>query len=244
MWRYQTSREFFVFEPQIAWIPIQKAANTAVKHRLYELGVFALESLEADKVEKDTQAIHGALRHSRFQRTPRDLSAVVKSGNSFSFVIVRSPQERLESFYRDKVIGSGWSPGAVANFEKVYGVRHGDTWPSFLEKVLSVPAKYQNPHLRSMKETFRGAGLSHTAFKLYPSSRLDRWDQDLLSYLKNTGFYGMVPVKSGVAVKNASREYKDSFDWFLPPRLAKAYELLYKWDESICDIVENRFVSR
>lgn len=196
LWRQKTTRELFIFEPRVAYIPIQKAANTTVKHNLRELGLFQLEPEEIDKIERDPQAIHGILG-AKYNKSVRVFKIAVRSTNSFAFMIVRRPRERLESFYIDKVLGSGWSESASRNFWKIYGIRRGEPWASFIEKVLAVPGKFQNPHTRSIQETLRWAGLLAGELKIYPTTQLNMWRSDLLEHLDRLGYLPVTPPRTG-----------------------------------------------
>lgn len=238
MWNYHRRTEFFLFSQNVAYVGVPKAASTTIKHKCSELGLFDVSG-EADiaNSDLDPQRIHGWLRNSSFHVKPADFKKALRLSPGFAFLIVRRPRERLESFYKDKVMGAGWNKPAIDVFQNVYGIMPGEPWDTFLEKVLAVPGPFQNPHLRSITETLGAARLKSRELKVYSSSCLADWERDLSQYLSQFSEARLAKGQGRLSAKNVS-SFTGEWDWNLPPRLARRFEKLYGPDEKICDSAE------
>lgn len=163
---------------------IQKAASTTIKHRLTELGVFTLEPKEEHLVKCHPEEIHRTLGAN--YRIP--VGEFVNRANSdgFTFSVIRHPLDRLQSFYRDKVVREGWLDDRGSEFQRLYGVRIGESWPSFLKKVFAVRDRFHNQHIRRFTDTLTHEGKPFP-IHLYTTRFLGLWEADLVHYLFSLG---------------------------------------------------------
>jgi hypothetical protein len=204
-------------------ITVPKAANTTLKATLVaSLDVPDRALIEAKVAgAKDDQRLHDALRKSPFCCA---YGRLLEPDVRIILATLRHPVGRLQSFYRDKVVGGGWPPEKKAEVARLWKIDDRLSFDAMVARIAEIPDAESEPHFRSQTALLGADVIDDGRLRLV---RTERFETDLDTVAREIG----LPLAAG-ARKNSSAappiqisptarrlialRYADDFERFYP----------------------------
>ena len=174
----------FLNKYNIHYLAIPKCANTTLK-------ICILCSLEILDIEKEKQILKcPELIHKISRQYIIDHKVIKK--NLIEFAIIRDPIDRFKSFYKDKILGSGWSPKIKKEFIETYNLSTNNNIDEDIEKLCMIPDSRSEIHFRSQYYIINQSKLTKNP-KIF---NIDNFD-----FVKNF-LYSIITDKHNKVLKN------------------------------------------
>ena len=214
--------DLYFAEWRLGFITVPKAANTSLKYSLLE--ALPQESrdhlLRTIELSGDRQAIHGAFRDSVYSTSYDQLTSLDVDN---ILVTTRRPEERLRSFYFDKIIGNGWPPEMQDNVARLYGIDKHTSFDVFVAKVADIPDNEAELHFRSMRKIIGARVLADPRLRLI---RTEFFDSDFSNAFAEIG----LPIRSSIrenALSSSGFQISQKIQKLIERRFEDDYELFY-----------------
>ena len=133
------------------YISIPKVANTSIKICI-AFSLNLLTNSDKLKIQQQPNLIH--------KLNTKKVNLSNFDQEFYEFTLLRDPIERFISFYKDKILGNGWTDTIRERYMKIYGLNPNQDIDNHIKVICDIPDDHSEIHFRSQSQIIKQSKLS------------------------------------------------------------------------------------